>query len=194
MAKSDKLLDLIIYDMMKQLDKSKNKVSLYEGSESTIVNITPQGLLKKLAKDKEKLKVKLNKLIDDFEKQSEDHRIELEKSQDYFQDQINDLIEERDTTQDALEKMRNSIIDDKEKIRQNFEQKLLKHKETLEKRYGSKDSQVVKRLENTIISLQDRLTQQLEERERNKDTMEQYYTEREENMSTSTIPSGVFVS
>jgi len=35
-----------------EIDKSKNKVSSYEGSESTIVNITPQGLLKKLAKDK----------------------------------------------------------------------------------------------------------------------------------------------
>jgi hypothetical protein len=35
-----------------EIDKSKNKVSSYEGSESTIVNITPQGLLKKQAKDK----------------------------------------------------------------------------------------------------------------------------------------------
>ena len=35
-----------------EIDKSKNKVSSYEGAESTIVNITPQGLLKKLAKDK----------------------------------------------------------------------------------------------------------------------------------------------
>ena len=35
-----------------EIDKSKNKISSYEGAESTIVNITPQGLLKKLAKDK----------------------------------------------------------------------------------------------------------------------------------------------
>ena len=35
-----------------EIDKSKNKVSSYEGSESTIANITPQGLLTKLAKDK----------------------------------------------------------------------------------------------------------------------------------------------
>ena len=35
-----------------EIDKSKNKISSYEGSESTIVNITPQGLLKKQAKDK----------------------------------------------------------------------------------------------------------------------------------------------
>ena len=35
-----------------EIDKSKNKVSSYEGAESTIVNITPQGLLKKQAKDK----------------------------------------------------------------------------------------------------------------------------------------------
>jgi hypothetical protein len=35
-----------------EIDKSKNKVSSYEGAESTIINITPQGLLKKQAKDK----------------------------------------------------------------------------------------------------------------------------------------------
>lgn len=35
-----------------EIDKSKNKISSYENTESTIVNITPQGLLKKLAKDK----------------------------------------------------------------------------------------------------------------------------------------------
>ncbi len=35
-----------------EIDKSKNKISVYENAESSIVNITPQGLLKKLAKDK----------------------------------------------------------------------------------------------------------------------------------------------
>lgn len=35
-----------------EIDKSKNKVAAYENSESNIVNITPQGLLKKQAKDK----------------------------------------------------------------------------------------------------------------------------------------------
>jgi hypothetical protein len=35
-----------------EIDKSKNKVAAYENSESNILNITPQGLLKKLAKDK----------------------------------------------------------------------------------------------------------------------------------------------
>ena len=35
-----------------EIDKSKNKVASYENAESNIVNITPQGLLKKQAKDK----------------------------------------------------------------------------------------------------------------------------------------------
>lgn len=35
-----------------EIDKSKTKASVYENTESSIVNITPQGLLKKLAKDK----------------------------------------------------------------------------------------------------------------------------------------------
>ena len=35
-----------------EIDKSKNKIASYENSESNIVNITPQGLLKKQAKDR----------------------------------------------------------------------------------------------------------------------------------------------
>jgi hypothetical protein len=35
-----------------EVDKSKNKVASYEDSEANIINITPQALLKKLAKDK----------------------------------------------------------------------------------------------------------------------------------------------
>lgn len=35
-----------------EIDKSKNKTLFYENSETSIINITPQALLKKLAKDK----------------------------------------------------------------------------------------------------------------------------------------------
>jgi hypothetical protein len=159
--------------------QSQRSTSSYGGTISD-VETDYHKVAKKLAKDKEKLKIKLNNLLDDFEKKTDDHRRELEKSQDYYQEQLNELSEERDKSQDTIEEMRNSIIDEKEKIRLNFEQKLLRHKEAIEKRYGTKDSQVVKRLENTITGLQERLTQQIEERERSKENTEQYYCEREE--------------
>jgi len=150
----------------------------YGGSISDIETDDYRKLSKKLTKDKAKLKDKLRHLLDDIDKKTDEHRKEME----YFQDQINDLAEERDKSNEALEEMRSAMIDEKEKIRQNFDQKLTKHKETLEKRYGAKDSQVVKRLENTIVTLQERLTQQIEEREHVKETAESYYSQKEEKL------------
>ena len=160
----------------------RNSISSYGGTISDIEAEDYKRLAKKLAKDKEKLKDKLRRLLDDVEDKSEEHRKEMEKSQNYFEEQLNDLTEERDKAYDDLENMRDAMIVEKEKIRNNFEEKLNKHKESLEKRYGSKDSQVVKRLENTIVVLQERVNQQIEERDRLKDTTEQFYIQREENL------------
>ena len=160
----------------------RNSISSYGGTISDIEAEDYKRLAKKLAKDKEKLKDKLRRLLDDVEDKSEEHRKEMEKSQNYFEEQLNDLTEERDKAYDDLENMRDAMIVEKEKIRNNFEEKLNKHKESLEKRYGSKDSQVVKRLENTIVVLQERINQQIEERDRLKDTTEQFYIQREENL------------
>jgi chromosome segregation ATPase len=160
----------------------RNSTSSYGGTISDIEAEDYKRLAKKLNKDKEKLKDKLRRLLDEVEDKSEEHRKEMEKSQNYFEEQLNDLTEERDKAYDDLENMRDAMIAEKEKIRNNFEEKLNKHKESLEKRYGSKDSQVVKRLENTIVLLQERVNQQIEERERLKDTTEQFYTQREENL------------
>ena len=160
----------------------RNSTSSYGGTISDIEAEDYKRLAKKLAKDKEKLKDKLRRLLDDVEDKSEEHRKEMEKSQNYFEEQLNDITEERDKAYDDLENMRNAMISEKEKIRNNFEEKLNKHKESLEKRYVSKDSQVVKRLENTIVVLQERVNQQIEERDRLKDTTEQFYIQREENL------------
>lgn len=169
-------------DSSRVASERRNSTSSYGGTISDIEAEDYKRLTKKLAKDKEKLKDKLRRLLDDVEEKSEDHRKEMEKSQNYFEEQLNDLTEERDKAYDDLENMRNAMISEKEKIRNTFEEKLNKHKESLEKRYVSKDSQVVKRLENTIVVLQERVNQQIEERDRLKDTTEQFYIQREENL------------
>lgn len=139
-------------------------------------------MAKKLARDKSELKDKLRRLLDEVDQKSHEHRVELEKTQDYFQEQINELVEERDKVREEMEVIREAVLEEKEKLREQYEQKLSKQKESLEKRYGGKDSQVVKRLENTIATLQERLNKQMEEREHVKDTAEQFYAEKEEQL------------
>lgn len=139
-------------------------------------------MAKKLARDKSELKDKLRRLLDEVDQKTHEHRVELEKTQDYFQDQINELVEERDKVREEMEVIREAVLEEKEKLREQYEQKLSKQKESLEKRYGGKDSQVVKRLENTIATLQERLNKQMEEREHVKDTAEQFYAEKEEQL------------
>lgn len=151
-----------------------NRSSNYGGSISDIEADDGEKyrkMAKKLARDKSDLKDKLRRLLDDIELKSKEHRIELEKTQDYFQDQINDLVEERDKAREAL-------LEEKEKVIE----KLARQKETLEKRHGGKDSQAIKRLENTIATLQDRLTEQVEKSEHIKDTAEQFFHQKEEQL------------
>jgi chromosome segregation ATPase len=165
--------------------RHSSRRSNYGGSISDIEaddNENYRKMAKKLARDKSDLKDKLRRLLDEVEIKTKEHRVELEKTQDYFQDQINDLVEERDKAREEIETMREALLEEKEKVREQFEHKLAKQKETIEKRYGGKDSQVIKRLENTIATLQDRLSQQIEEREHVKDTAEQFYNQKEEQL------------
>jgi len=139
-------------------------------------------MAKKLTNDKNILKDKVRRLINDLDAKSKECQDEVEKVQEYYQSQLNEVISERDQATQETEKMRTIMIEEKDKTRKTFEDKLSKHKETLEKRYGTKDSHVVKRLEQTITTLQERLNQQIEEREHVKDTTEQYYHQREEQL------------
>ena len=133
-------------------------------------------MAKKLSRDKSDLKDKLRRLLDEIDQKTHDHRIELEKTQDYFQDQINELVEERDRAREEIENIRENSIEEKDRMRQQYEQKISKQRESLEKRYGGKDSQIIKRLENTIVTLQERFDQQ----ENAKETAEQIYNQKEE--------------
>ena len=116
-------------------------------------------IAKKLAKDKVLLKEKMSELSSNLEKKDKERRHELEKTQEYFQDQINELTEDRDRISDELSKIKELFYDEKEKMRKSYEDKLGKEKGAAKKMTG-KDQQIVKRLENTITTLQDRLTEQ----------------------------------
>jgi hypothetical protein len=167
------------------VEEKRESKSSYGGSISDIENDDSdkyRKIVKKLSRDKSDLKDKLRRLLDEVDIKNKEHRIELEKTQDYFQEQINDLVEERDRVRDEAEKIREVFLEEKEKLREQYDLKLSKQKETIEKRYGGKDSQIIKRLENTIATLQDRLTKQIEEREHVKDTAEQFYGEKEEEL------------
>jgi len=132
-------------------------------------------IAKKLAKDKDSLKDKMRRLLDEVDHKAKEQRKEIE----YFQEQISDLVEERNKAQDEVEKMRNFISEEKER----YDDKILRAKEAWDKKYGNKDSQTVKRLENTITVLQERLNKQAEEYEKNKETTDQYYSQREEKLN-----------
>lgn len=168
-----------------KISRTSSRQPSYGGTISDIENSNSdkdyRRIAKKLAKDKSTLKDKLRRLLDDVESKTKDHQIELEKTQDYFQDQITDLTEDRDKLANEIDRLRELSVEEKEKARDDFEKKLLKQKETLEKRHGTKDSSTtIKRLETTIATLQDRLNKQLEENEMTKDTAEEYYSQKEE--------------
>ncbi len=170
---------------------SHSKIS-YGGSISDVEKSTERDyrkIAKKLVNDKSALKDKLRRLLDDVDAKNKDHQIELEKTQDYFQEQINELTDEKDKLGRDLERMREVVMEEKETAREQFEQKLAKHKEVLEKRYVNvpKESQTVKRLENTIATLQERLNKQIEDSENVKNTAEEYVFQREGDLSKRTI-------
>jgi len=132
-------------------------------------------LSKKLTTDKSSLKNKLRQLLDDVDNKAKEHQREIRESQEYLQDQINDLLEEKERLHDTLEKTKAVSIEEREKLHKNFEEKMSKYKDNLEKRYSNKDSQTVKRLEDTINKLNN-------ERDTFRETTEKFYSEREESL------------
>lgn len=151
-------------------------------SETDSHNDKYKKMAKKLAKEKSGLKDKLRKLLDEVDFKNKEHQTEMEKTQEYFQEQIDDLIKEKERACDEVEKMRTNIIEEKEKIRLQFEQKMNKYKETLEKRFGSKDSPTVKRLENTIQILEEKLNKQSEDNEQNEEKFKQIISDLQEQL------------
>jgi chromosome segregation ATPase len=117
---------------------------------------------KKFARDKTKLKAQLKKYAAELKKRVSEHRGEMEKTQDYYQDQVDTLTdqvegltEEREYLQEQLDESRRAPVPSK----------------------GNKA--VVKRLENTIVKLQERLTVQSQQFEHGKETAEKHFSETE---------------
>lgn len=130
---------------------------------------------KQLLKEKNDLKTKLKMVLNDLENQSKEHKYEMEKFQDYFQDQIISLTEQKEGLSNELSNLKLCFVEEKEKNRLALEEKLSKYKEIIEKRCATRDNQV-KKLENSLVILQDKLNFQQEEKE----SLENVYKENEE--------------
>lgn len=134
-----------------------------------------KSISKQLLKEKSDLKAKLKSVTNELDNQSKEHKYEMEKFQDYFQDQIISLSEQKEILSNEVSGLKLLIIEEKEKNRLALEEKLMKYKEIIEKRCMTRDSQV-KRLENGLVILQDKLNSQQDERE----SLENAYKENEE--------------
>ena len=136
----------------------------------------------KLLREKTKLKADLKKYTRELQRVKEANRDDMEKSQDYFNQQILELTEERDQLTDDLTTARDVLLNEKERLRDEFNRKLSAHKEQLEKRYSSNSNKQTKRLNDMVSKLQDKLDGQIEEKDEIKQTLEEYYTQREEEL------------
>jgi len=136
--------------------------------------------VEKLMRDKTKLKSELKKYSNELQRKVGAHQDEQEQQEKYYNDQLLLLTEERDILTDSLNNVKEEVFNEREKLREDFRVKINNYKEQIDKRYGNNNSKQVKRLENTIEKLQDRLNEQLEDKEKAKDTLEMSFSEREE--------------
>ena len=162
-----------------RLSRRNSIVSINDAEHgSTTENSEYYRAAQQLSNDKKKLKIQLRKFSNELKHRVTNHRDEMEKIQEYYQEQINTLTEERDRLTDDLHIARDEMFDEKERVRTQYSEKLQAHREKLNKRYGN--STPIKRLENTIVTLQERLNDQLDERERMKDTLEKHFSDKED--------------
>lgn len=144
-------------------------------------------LAKKLTLDKSKLKEQLRELLNEITNISTSHSKELEKTRDYFQAHIDELSYERDQILDELEQEKMVIVQEREKLTRQYEQKLQSNRENTERRTDGKNSTQIKRLENTVLLLQQKLDEQNEEREKIKENAEQFFNSRTSQMQQNIV-------
>lgn len=141
-------------------------------------NSTYYKAAQKLSRDKKKLKAQLRKFSEELKHRVIDHRDEMEKLQNYYREEIRSLTEERDRLLDDLHNSKNDLFDEKERLRSQYSEKIQEYRDKLNKKYGS--STQTKRLEKTILTLQDQLNDQLDEQDRMKETLEKHFADKEE--------------
>lgn len=128
--------------------------------------------VKKLKHDKKTLKEKIRSLIDNAETRIGQQKTELVQTEEYYREKLSDVARERDKALEDLDNTRSQMLLQSE----NLSMKMDRQKTDIQKRY---DSQIVKRLEDTIVKLQEKLTKQLDEREKIKEEAENYYHSKE---------------
>ena len=116
-------------------------------------------------RDKAKYKAEIKKYKTDIRSRVSEHSNELERNQEYFQEQIIALTEERDDFCEQVQTARDDVFNEKERLRTDFSKKLAAEKKRMESRYGGKNTTAI-RLQASLDKLQERVTQQLEEKER----------------------------
>lgn len=157
----------------------------YAGSISDVEktdNETDQKNIKKLLKDKSELKSKLKKVLEEYQNLSKNYKSDIEKCQEYYNEQNKEIQEERDMLYTEIQKLKTELLESKDNARNYFDEKLLKYKDSLEKKYESRNNQVIKRLEQNINILQERLSTQMDEREKIKYDTDEYYSKREDQL------------
>lgn len=127
-----------------------------------------------------RLNVKLKKYNRELQRVKEVNRDDMEKSQEYFHDQILNLTDERDKLAEDLFIAKDKLFYERGRMRDEFNRKLISHKEQLENRYSAAGNKYIKRLKDIIDNLQNKLDSQLEEKEKVKESLDKYYSEREE--------------
>jgi chromosome segregation ATPase len=116
---------------------------------------------KTLLDEKTELKRKNKRLIADLEIKSGEYEAELKT----IQQQLDDVLIERENLSSQLENMQSSFDNERKEIVRTYEQKLRNPR--------NDNPAVVKRLENTIIALQEKLTQNSIDQSNELVTMEQ---------------------
>ena len=106
--------------------------------------------IKKLLKDKTELKSKLKRILDEYQNLSKNYKSDIEKYQEYYKEQNKELSDEKDSLYLEIQKLKTELLESKDNARNYFDEKLLKYKDSLEKKYDSKNNQVIKRLEQNI--------------------------------------------
>ena len=162
---------------------------IYNDSQSIISNKsvssmnysnTENGIRQESHLDIEKLKKEIKKYTRELKRVKEEKQDDIEKSQEYFNGQLTSLTDERDQLYRDLVVTKDKLYTEKDRLRSEFNRKLRAHKEQLEKRYIDSNNKTVKRLNNSIKKLQMRLDDGLEEKEKIKEDIEEYYSRREE--------------
>lgn len=148
----------------------------YSESSSSVSKVNYKKLAKKLLKDKETLKERLRKILDDLEQKQFAHRAEMTKMNESLQQEIITIGRDRDRVIEENARLRAEMINEREKVRNYYEAKYKEYRETLHNSNDTQTNRIIENLEQSLQNLQTRLSQYQDEKDQTNNTTEQYYT------------------